>query len=182
MKNRSLRTHFLMLYVILAVLAGIIVPALSVYLSLNAFQDYMTQRRQKDLENLGESLSALYDEEGGIWKRRRVMDILHPAPQWTGMRITLHGSDGHEVFTLRPSRMNSNRPVRHDKINISLGERGSLEIDQRIPIGYSEHSFITYLTRYTLAGAVIMIVIACGLGYFVAGKLSRPVIRAIERT
>ncbi len=182
MINRSLRSHFLMLYVILAVLAGIIVPALGVYLSLDAFRDYMIQRRMTDLQSLGESLSALYDEEGGIWKHRRVMDILHPAPQWTGMHITLRGADGREVFTLRPSRSNNNRPVHHDHITISLGNRGSLEIDHRIPIGYSEHSFISYLTRYTLAGAVIMIIIACGVGYLISGKLSRPVIRAIERT
>mgnify|MGYP002626239644 CR=1 FL=1 len=182
MRNRSLRSHFLLLYVILAVLAGIIVPALSVYMSMNAFQAYQLQRRQTDLESLGESLSRLYDEEGGIWKRRRVMDVLHPAPQWMGMRIVLLDSSNREVFTLRPARSQNDRPMHHDYINISLGERGKLEIDHRIPEGYSEHSFITYLTHYTLYGALIMIAVACGLGYFVAGRLSRPVIRAIDRT
>ncbi|MBR0035437.1 MAG: hypothetical protein IJP54_07150, partial [Synergistaceae bacterium] len=103
-----------MLYVILAVLAGIIVPSLCVNLSIDAFRDYMTQRRQSDLENLGESLSRLYDEEGGRWKHRRVRDILHPAPQWTGMLITLKGSDGREVFTLKPAPLTTNRPMHHD--------------------------------------------------------------------
>ena len=182
MKSRSLRSHFLALYVLLAVLAGIIVPAFCVWLSLDAFKNYQIQRRQKDLESLGESLSALYDEEGGVWKHRRIRDILRPAPQWTGMRIVLRNSDGREVFALKPAPMASNMPVRYDRINISLGQRGILEIEHRIPAGYSEHSFITYLTRYTLAGALIMIVIACGIGYIVAGKLSRPVIQAIERT
>ena len=182
MRNRSLRTHFLMLYVILAVLAGIIVPSLCVNLSVDAFKDYQIQRRQRDLESLGESLSRLYDEEGGIWRHRRIRDILRPAPQWSGMRITLRSSDGREVFSLKPAPLTTNRQMHHDYINISLGERGSLEIDHRIPAGYSEHSFMTYLTRYTLAGALIMIVIACGLGYFVSGRLSAPVIQAIDRT
>lgn len=182
MRNRSLRVHFLMLYVILAVLAGIIVPALSVKLSIDAFRDYQIQRRQSDLENLGESLSRLYDEEGGRWKHRRIRDILHPAPQWNGMLITLRNSDGREIYSLKPAPLTSNRPVYHDKITISMGKRGSLEIDHRIPAGYSTHSFMTYLTHYTLGGAVIMIVVACGLGYLMSGRLSRPVIRAIDRT
>ena len=182
MRNRSLLSHFLLLYVLLAVLAGIIVPALSVSFSINAFRDYQIQRRQNDLESLGESLAALYDEEGGVWKRRRVRDILHPAPQWTGMQITLRGADGNEVFSLKPAPLMTNRPMHHDHINISMGKRGMLEIDHRIPVGYSEHSFITYLTHYTLYGALIMIAVACGLGYLVAGRLSRPVIRAIDRT
>ena len=196
MKSRSLRTHFLLLYVLLAVLAGIVVPSLSVWLSVNAFRNYQISRRQADIENLGESLSALYDEEGGIWKRRRVMDILRPAPQWAGMIITLFDGKGNEVFTLRPmqrmSRMNHNAPPATEQDNseaehITLklghdGRIGRLEIERRIPTGRYELSFITYLTRYTLSGAVIMIVIACGLGYVVAGRLSRPVIRAIERT
>ena len=196
MKSRSLRTHFLLLYVLLAVLAGIVVPSLSVWLSVNAFRNYQISRRQADIENLGESLSALYDEEGGIWKRRRVMDILRPAPQWAGMIITLFDGKGNEVFTLRPmqrmSRMNHNAPpapeqddAESEHITLKLGHDGRigrLEIERRIPTGRYELSFITYLTRYTLSGAVIMIVIACGLGYFVAGRLSRPVIRAIDRT
>ena len=196
MKSRSLRTHFLLLYVLLAILAGIVVPSLSVLFSVNAFRNYQINRRQADIENLGESLAALYDEEGGTWKRRRVMDILRPAPQWAGMIITLFDGNGSEVFTFRPmqrmNRMNHNAPPAPEQDNseaehITLklghdGRIGRLEIERRIPTGRYELSFITYLTRYTLSGAVIMIVIACGLGYVVAGRLSRPVIRAIERT
>ena len=81
MRSKSLRSHFLMLYVILAVVSGIVVPILGVKFSVEAFRNYQIQRRQADLENLGESLSALYDEEGGVWISRRVMDILRPAPQ-----------------------------------------------------------------------------------------------------
>lgn len=190
MKNRSLRSHFLMLYVILAVLAGIVVPLLSVKLSTEAFREYQIHRRQADIENLGESLSALYDEEGGTWKRRRVMDILRPAPQWGGMIITLIDSKGHEIYTLKPitlRRQHANEPPRFDgeteHITLKL-ERGigRIEIERRIPSGRYEMSYLSYLTRYTLAGALVMILAACGVGYAVAGKLSRPVIRAIERT
>lgn len=190
MKNRSLRSHFLMLYVILAVLAGIVVPLLSVKLSTEAFREYQIHRRQADIENLGESLSALYDEEGGTWKRRRVMDILRPAPQWGGMIITLIDSKGHEIYTLKPitlRRQHMNEPPRFDgeteHITLKL-ERGigRIEIERRIPSGRYEMSYLSYLTRYTLAGALVMILAACGVGYAVAGKLSRPVIRAIERT
>ena len=105
-KSKSLRVHFLALYVILAVLCGIVVPALSVRFSVNAFRNFQIEHRKEDLENLCEALTALYEEEGGIWKRRRVMDILRPAPQWGGMIISLIDSNGREVFTLRPMQMN----------------------------------------------------------------------------
>jgi len=59
---------------------------------------------------------------------------------------------------------------------------GRLEIKRRIPSGRFENSFISYLVRYTLAGAFIMILFACTVGCLVAEKLSRPVIKVIERT
>ncbi|MBQ4401368.1 MAG: HAMP domain-containing histidine kinase [Synergistaceae bacterium] len=193
MRSKSLRSHFLMLYVILAVVSGIVVPILGVKFSVEAFRNYQIQRRQADLENLGESLSALYDEEGGVWKRRRVMDILRPAPQWAGMIITLIDLNGREVYTLRPLQMprrthsSQNEPQPPDSetehITIKLAmNKGSLEIERRIPSGRYETSFLSYLVSYTLAGAFVVILCACGAGYIVAGRLSRPVIAAIERT
>ena len=186
MKSRSLRSHFLILYVILAVLSGIVVPLLCLKLSVDGFRNYQIQRRQADLENLGESLAALYDEEGGIWKRRRVMDILRPSPQWVGMTISLIDSNGREVYTLRPMNIQHRQrqqesETEHIKIKLPRSI-GRLEIERRLPSGRYETSFVDYLTRYTLTGALVMILFACTVGYFVAGKLSRPVVRAIERT
>ena len=192
-KSKSLRFHFLALYVMLAVLCGIVVPALSVHFSVNAFRNFQIQHRQEDIENLCEALTNLYNEEGGIWKRRRVMDILRPAPQWGGMIISLIDSRGVEVFTLRPMQMKHRGalPVTPDDYDKNKIERltfnlekniGRLEIERRIPTGRFELAFISYLTRYNLIGASIMIIIACGLGFIVAGRLSRPVIKAIERT
>ena len=185
MRSRSLRSHFLVLYVILAVVSGIVVPLLGLKLSVEGFRNYQIQRRQADLENLGESLSALYHEEGRVWDSRRVRDILRPAPQWAAMTISLIDAEGREVFTLRPPhRMrNDSQSAKTEHITVKLpGGAGKLEIERRIPSGRYEISFITYLMRYTLGGAFAVIICACGLGYFVAGKLSRPVINAIERT
>lgn len=207
-RNKTLRRHFLALYVLLAVLSGIVVPALGVYFSVNAFRNYQIQRRQADLENLGESLASLYEEEGGVWKRRRVMDILHPAPQWGGMVIALLDKDGREIFSLKPMPPNHEagaplaHGMRHNNINLSaspefeanaetehltfiLGNNkniGKLEVYRKLPTGRYEMSFLNYLTRYTMAGALIMILFACTVGWIVAGRLSRPVINAVERT
>lgn len=201
MRNKSLRSHFLLLYVFLAVISGIVVPVLCVKLSANAFRDYQIRRRQEDIENLAESLTRLYHEEGGKWQRRRILDILHPAPQWTGMKITLLDQNNNIVMSIRPNQMMPPRRRRNNEseyesssekspgniehINIKLGNLktiGTLEIERRVPSGRFEFSYLSYLLRFTLAGALITIIAACGLGYMVAGKLSRPVIRAIERT
>ena len=192
MKSKSLRRHFLALYVLLAVLSGIVVPALGLHLSVNAFRNYQIQRRQADFENLRDNLISLYKEEGGIWKRRRIMDILRPAPQWFGMTITLLDSTGREIYTLRPLPMhrreaaenenNNNIQSEYEHITIQLEQSGRLEIERKMPTGRYESSFIDYLMRYTMAGALMMILFACGTGCLVAEKLSRPVIKVIERT
>lgn len=193
MKSKSLLSHFLTLYVLLAFLAGIVVPSLSVWLGAYAFRDLQVHRRQADLENLCESLTELYIEEGGVWNTSRVKDVLRPAPRWGGMRITLFDADDNEIYTLKPFIMthnnnnnNHSRPE-SEHITMKLGRDkikniGRLEIERRIPSGRYEISYITYLIRYNLAGALIMIAAACGLGFIVAGRLSRPVIKAIERT
>ena len=182
MKNKSLRAHFLLLYILLAIFSGIVVPALGALLSRNAFMKYQTEKLQADLESLKNSLDELFNEDG-IWKRRRVMDILRPAPQWGGMRIILRDSNNYEIYTLKPPNIRSAivEGVQTQHINIQL-ENGSLEIFRRIPSGRYEEKFISYLTWYTLAGALIMILIACGLGFVISEKLSRPVINAIKRT
>lgn len=71
-KDSSLRTHLMLLYVLLAVLNGVIVPALVGHLSLSGFQDYLGRRRTSDLEELGRSLA------GQERLRKRLMtDIAH---------------------------------------------------------------------------------------------------------
>ena len=100
---RSLRGHFLLLYVLLAVLAGIIVPASGVWLSMKAFKNYQIQRRHEDLESLINSLNEIFNEEHS-WSHRRLMDVLRPAPQWGGMTIKLFDLAGNEVFTLQPNQ------------------------------------------------------------------------------
>ncbi len=191
MRSKSLRFHFLILYVLLAVISGIVVPVLCVRLSTNAFRDYQIRRRQEDLENLAESLTRLYYEEGGKWQIRRIMDILHPAPQWIGMKVTLIDENKNEVFSIIPNQMMHRREYIHESetksehTTIKLGSNniiGTLEIERRIPSGRIEYEFLSYLMRYTLAGALITVIAACGFGYMVAENLSRPVIRAIKRT
>ncbi len=194
--RRSLRTHFLTLYVILALLCGIVVPALSVWYSLRALRNYQAQRFQDELDSLKDSLISLYDENG-FWNRERIRYILRPAPPWGGMIITLSDENGNEIYSLKPRRQRRDFQVSMDiqinnipskRININLNSRitdkniGFLNLEYRVPSGRSEHSFISYLTRYTLCGALIMIIAACGLGFLVSGQLSKPVIKAIERT
>ena len=49
------------------------------------------------------------------------------------------------------------------------------------PSSRLEREFVSRVALHALVGAAVMIVVACGLGYVVAGGLSRPVIRAAER-
>lgn len=68
-------------------------------------------------------------------------------------------------------------------IPLSLEGRriGTLDANGRPPSSRLEREFVSRMALYALVGAAAMIVVACGLGYVVAGGLSRPVIRAAER-
>ncbi|MBR0203043.1 MAG: hypothetical protein IJQ56_01620 [Synergistaceae bacterium] len=105
------------------------------------------------------------------------------------MTIILFDSENREIYRLRPLLLSANNTLgtETELITIKLGHDkiknvGRLEIIRRLPSGRYERAFMAYLTRYNFFGALIMILAACGLGYIVAGKLSRPVIKALERT
>lgn len=192
--KRSLRTHLLSLYVLLAVVSGIVIPIFSVWLSVNGFHEYQVQRRQANFDALADALANLYAEDGA-WNRRRIMDILRPAPQWLGMTIKLNDVKGKNIFTLTPitsfsrAKGRGNTPQKtgeseYFNINLTLDKNiiGFLNIERRMPQTSFEQAFAMYMIKRTVIGGVIMIIAACGLGFIVAGGLSRPVIRALERT
>ena len=58
--KRSLRTHLLLLYVMLAVLSGVIVPLAGVHWTLSEFRGYLQERKKYDAGELAESLLSLY--------------------------------------------------------------------------------------------------------------------------
>ena len=195
--RRSLRTHLLTLYVLLAFLCGIVVPALGTWVSLRSFRSYQRQRFQDDIESLKESLINLYQKENH-WNYEGLKYILRPAPPWGGMTVTLYDKNENEIYTLKHQNRNqrhqnyprenqniqNNIPMKNLKITLSIADEtiGFLNLQYRVPPGRLEGSFVAYLTRYTFIGACIMIIIACGLGFLVANQLSKPVIKAIERT
>ncbi|WP_299299482.1 ATP-binding protein [uncultured Fretibacterium sp.] len=181
-RGRSLRAHLMLLYVLLAVLSGVIVPALVRDLSLSGFQDYLGRRRASDLEELGASLEALYREDGG-WNPRRVMDVLRSSAGGMPSDIVLLDSGGNRVLPMGHGRGWGMRGKNRVSIPLSLEGRriGTLDANGRPPSSRLEQEFVSRMALYALVGAAAMIVVACGLGYVVAGGLSRPVIRAAER-
>ncbi len=181
-KDSSLRTHLMLFYVLLAVLGGVIVPALVRHLSLSGFQDYLGRRRTSDLEELGSCLESLYREDEG-WNPRRVMDVLRSSAGGMASDIVLLDSGGNRVLPMGHGRGWGMRGKNRVSIPLSLEERriGTLDANGRPPSSRLEREFVSRVALYALVGAAAMIVVACGLGYVVAGGLSRPVIRAAER-
>ncbi|MBQ9897034.1 MAG: HAMP domain-containing histidine kinase, partial [Synergistaceae bacterium] len=194
-KSHSLRTHLLTLYVLLALISGILIPVVSAWVSVNGFHEYQLQRRQANFDALAESLTDLYSEDLR-WDKKRVSDILRPAPQWMGMTIKLNDFNNQNIFTLSPiasfnrgRRNNNAQPVRASKpevLNIELKFNnkliGILNIEHRAPSARFEQAFANYMLKRMLIGAAIMIIAACGLGFLVAGSLSRPVVNALKLT
>ena len=181
-KDSSLRTHLMLFYVLLAVLGGVIVPALVRHLSLSGFQDYLGRRRTSDLEELGSCLESLYREDEG-WNPRRVMDVLRSSAGGMASDIVLLDSGGNRVLPIGHGRGWGMRGKNRVSIPLSLEGRriGTLDANGRPPSSRLEREFVSRVALYALVGAAAMIVVACGLGYVVAGGLSRPVIRAAER-
>ena len=164
-------------------------------MSVNGFHEYQLQRRQANFDALAESLTDLYAEDLR-WDKKRVSDVLRPAPQWMGMTIKLNDFNNQNIFTLSPiasfnrgRRNNNAQPVRASKpevLNIELKFNnkliGILNIEHRAPSARFEQAFANYMLKRMLIGAAIMIIAACGLGFLVAGSLSRPVVNALKLT
>ncbi len=227
-RGRSLRSHLMWLYVLLAIFSGVVVPLLGMLLSHASFQEYQRQGRQVALDSLARSLEDLY-QEAGAWDRARVMDVLRLPARWGAVNIALRDGEGRVVCAAGPGAMpvkgeghgakgRARRGARDagrsgevvedlaqaccqpaaamSPLGESAGSKGRmvlqltaeervigvLDADMRVPQGRFERAFVSHLASYTLAGTLVMILVACGLGYMVAGRLSRPVARAVERT
>jgi signal transduction histidine kinase len=209
--KRSLRTHLLLLYVMLAVLAGVIVPLASVYWTLAEFRGYLQERKKYDADELAESLLSLYREEGA-WNGTRVADVLRQASKVP--MTELYDAAGRRIFPVKHAKPTKNakytqneaaydlRSIRpqgtaglpgapengelKDGVNrIDLYSEGTVVGSVLLTLpsfpGKTETMFVMRLRQITVIGAILMIVLACALGFFVAGGLSRPILKAAER-
>lgn len=181
-RKRSLRMHFLLLYVFLAFLSGVIVPMLSIRMTLSEFYGYLSQRKKYDLNELAESLVSLYREENS-WDRKRVTDVLRQSQRASVMNVALFDAGEERIFPAKDFRRREG--FEGDRIKIELnadGQRiGTLIVNQPPLPSKFEREFIRRLIKHTIVGAILMILIACALGFAVANGLSRPVLRTAER-
>jgi signal transduction histidine kinase len=199
--KRSLRTHLLLLYVMLAVLSGVIVPLAGVHMTLSEFLGYLQERKKYDADELAESLISLYQEEGA-WNGIRVADVLRHASKVP--MTELYDAAGRKVFPTKGARgaaydlrsievrgtaglpgAAENRELKNGVNRIDLySERaviGSMLLTLPSFSGKTEMMFAMRLRQITVTGAVLMVVLACALGFFVAGGLSRPILKAAEQ-
>lgn len=200
--RRSLRTHLMLLYILLAALSGVVVPLAGIRLTLTEFKGYLQERRKDDFEKLAESLVALYQEDG-TWNEARLRDVLRQASRVPMVGLVLYDADERLVFPSRSTGYRMMRNIReaekwshaghsvqktnsgNDISRISLesdGQNiGTLVVNLPSFPGKIETMFVHRIGHNTFFGAIMMIVLACVLGFFVAGGLSRPVLRAAER-
>ena len=134
----------MLFYVLLAVLGGVIVPALVRHLSLSGFQDYLGRRRTSDLEELGSCLESLYREDEG-WNPRRVMDVLRSSAGGMASDIVLLDSGGNRVLPMGHGRGWGMRGKNRVSIPLSLEERriGTLDANGRPPSSRLEREFVS---------------------------------------
>ena len=105
-RGRSLRSHLMWLYVLLAIFSGVVVPLLGMFFSHASFQEYQRQGRQAALDLLARSLEDLYRETGS-WDRARVMDVLSLPARWGAVNIALRDQEGRVVCAAGPSAMHA---------------------------------------------------------------------------
>ncbi len=174
--------HLLLLYVFLAFLSGVIIPMSSIHMTLSEFYGYLSHRKKYDLNELAESLVSLYQEENS-WDRKRVTDVLRQSQRASVINVALFDAKEERIFPAKDFRRREG--VEGDRIKIELnadGQKiGTLIVNQPLLPSKFEREFIRRLIKHTIVGAVVMILIACALGFAVASGLSRPVLRTAER-
>ncbi|MDR3230972.1 MAG: HAMP domain-containing protein [Synergistaceae bacterium] len=200
--RRSLRTHLLLLYVLLALLSGIIVPMVSMHITLAEFRSYLRERKKYDIDELADSLVSLYQEDGR-WNQERVRDVLRQTSRMPMMALALYDAERQRVFPMRTVQggpppvmprdedapqgndIRAGEPLKSGFNRIFLESNGKgigtlVVAVPRLP-GKVELMFVKRLGLYAVVGAIFMVALACALGFIVAGGLSRPVLRAAER-
>ncbi len=208
--RRSLRAHLMLLYVLLAVLSGIIVPLVSIRITLQEFREYFLEKRKDDVEKLADSLVALYQEDR-TWNEQRVRDVLRQVSRISTASLALYDTDRRLIFPTwghgrrmmqniqetmkRYPFLSADSPVGSstgDDVDLSSGINrialtlegqniGTLFVNLPPFPGKNELLFAKRIGHLAFVGAIFMIVLACALGFAVAGGLSRPVLRAAER-
>ncbi|MDR1731590.1 MAG: HAMP domain-containing protein [Synergistaceae bacterium] len=203
--KHSLRAHLLLLYVLLALLSGILVPMASIYITLEEFRGYLQERKKYDIREIAGSLISLYQEEN-FWDPTRVRDVLRQASRMPMMSLALYNADRRRVFPANPGEggpppILPPEPEHREREGSKAGpgERTLRSGFNRIPLehegkpigtlivalppmpGKGEMLFVKRLGIYAIEGAALMVALACALGFFVAGDLSRPVLRAAEQ-
>lgn len=200
--RRSLRTHLMLLYVMLAVLSGIIVPLVSIHLTLQEFREYFLEKRKDDVDKLADSLVALYQEDEA-WDERRVRDVLRQVSKISTASLALYDANRQLIFPTwgqgRRMMQNIQETMKKfpalpadDEVDLNSGINsialtlegkniGTLFVNLPPFPGRNELMFAKRMGHLAFVGAVFMIVLACALGFAVAGGLSRPVLRAAER-
>jgi signal transduction histidine kinase len=186
----------------LAVLSGVIVPLAGVHRTLSEFRGYLQERKKYDAGELAESLISLYQEEGA-WNGTRVADVLRQASKVP--MTELYDAAGRKVFPTKGVRRDAaydlrtietrgtaglpgapeNRELKDGVNRIDLYSEGAVVGSMLLTLpsfsGKTEAMFAMRLRQITVTGAVLMVVLACALGFFVAGGLSRPILKAAEQ-
>ncbi|NLL37885.1 MAG: HAMP domain-containing histidine kinase [Fretibacterium sp.] len=190
MRRRSLRTHLLLLYVLLAVLGGIVAPLLGLRVTMSEFDGYLKRKQESDLREIGESLKELYREEG-TWNSRRVLDVLRQTLRGPSF-VVLYDAEGRRIFPFQGGRGPGPRvgreigPPGSEALRLELEDEGKtigLLVTARLKgPGRFEQEFVERLRFNRAIGGALTLLVACALGFFVSGRLSRPILRAAART
>lgn len=194
--KRSLRTQLIFQYMVIVIVCMLIIPtAISELLDMQ-FRNFASERLRENESEIAELFAALYVQSGS-WDICALLPMDADFLRWPMVTVQLTDEDGDEVRTY--SRM-SKREKRRGKSKENEPEilkeelivsNRDILIDGRrvgglrflcVPFNFSpEGAFLRKFNRIMYYAVAFMLVTAGAIAFFMAVRISRPVLNAAKR-
>ena len=194
--KRSLRTQLIFQYMVIVIVCMLIIPtAISELLDMQ-FRNFASERLRENESEIAELFAALYVQSGS-WDICALLPMDADFLRWPMVTVQLTDEDGGEVRTY--SRM-SKREKRRGKSKENEPEilkeelivsNRDILIDGRrvgglrflcVPFNFSpEGAFLRKFNRIMYYAVAFMLVTAGAIAFFMAFRISRPVLNAAKR-
>lgn len=194
--KRSLRTQLIFQYMVIVLVCMLIIPTAISELLDRQFRNFASERLRENEDEIAKLFAAFYVQSGS-WDLCAMLPLSADFLRWPIVTVQLTDEDGDEVRTysrlkqLSAVRSKSGKALRElreeelitDSRDILInGQRiGGLRI-LHVPFNFSpEGAFLRKFNRIMFYAVGLMLAVAAAIAFFMAFRISRPVLNAAKR-
>lgn len=183
----SLRTQLLLIFTTVIVLIIGAVSLVTVALTNDHFDKYVTQRNSTTLATIRQQIALSYVNNHDQWQAKQLREIRNTGYR-AGVLVTIYAPDGRILM----------RPTAKQQQSVSTGfdrkHTESIRIQGKVvanavfsgydPLGYGRHDveYVSELKTSLITIAVITFMVTIVIAWWLAGRLTAPIKRVVAFT